>query len=54
MGTITVTIKDETEERLREFLWKKYRGKGRSRMGNMIDQAINEFLSLHESEVESE
>jgi len=53
MGTITVTIKDETEERLREFLWKKYRGKGHT-MGSTIDQAINEFLNLHESEVESE
>ena len=53
MGTITVSIKDETEDRLRTFLWKKYRGKGR-KMGETVDVAINEYLDLHESEVDSE
>lgn len=54
MGVITVTIKDETEDRLREFLWKKYRGKGKGRMGNTVDEALTEFLDRHESEVETQ
>ena len=52
MGTMTIRIKDETEDRLRAFLWKKYRGKGRGRVGQTIDEAITEYLDLHESEVE--
>ena len=52
MGTMTVTVKDETEERLRTFVWKKYRGKGRGKLGQTIDEAINDYLDHHESEVE--
>ena len=52
MGTMTVTVKDETENRLRTFVWKKYRGKGRGKLGQTIDAAITEYLDRHESEVE--
>ena len=52
MGTMTVTVKDETENRLRTFVWKKYRGKGRGKLGQTIDKAINDYLDRHESEVE--
>ena len=51
MGYITIKIEDKTEDRLRTFLWKKYRGKGR-KMGQTIDEAINEYLDLHEPELE--
>jgi len=54
VGYITIKIEDKTEDRLRTFLWKKYRGKGKGRMGQIIDKAINEYLDLHESEVDSE
>ena len=51
MGKITTVISDEVETRLRTFLWKKYRGKGRH-MGKVVEQALTEFFDLHESEVE--
>jgi len=54
MGTMTVSISDETEDRLREFLWKKYRGKGKGRIGHTVEEAIKEYLDLHESEAVSE
>ena len=54
MGVITVKIGDETEERLRTYLWKKHKGKGKGKMGETVDEAIIEYLDLHESEVESQ
>jgi len=51
MVYITIKIDDETDNRLREFLWKKYRGKGKH-VGETINDAIIEYLDLHEPEVE--
>ena len=53
MGTMTVNIKDETENRLRTYVWNKYHGKGKGTLGKTIDAAVTEFLDRHESEVDS-
>lgn len=52
MGAITIVISDEVEERLRIYLFKKYKGKGRH-MGEEVEKAIVEYLDLHE-EAETE
>ena len=50
MGTVTCVIDDAVEERTREYLWKKYRGKGKH-MSEVISQALTEYLEKHENEV---
>ena len=49
MGTITITIGDAVDDRLREFEWKKYKGKGKHK-GEIITQALTEYLDKHEEE----
>jgi len=51
MGQITLTLSDDVENRLRTFVFKKYRGKGR-RLSETIERALIEYLDLHETEVE--
>lgn len=51
MGNITVKIDDQLEDRLREYIWNKYRGKGRH-MGAVIEGALTEFLDKQEQELE--
>ena len=53
MGTMTINIKDETENRLRTYVWNKYHGKGKGTLGKTIDEAITEFLDLHEPDLET-
>jgi hypothetical protein len=47
MVNITVTISDDVDSRLREFLWNKYKGKGKH-MGEEISQAISEYIDRQE------
>ena len=51
MGKITLVLSDKVENRLRTFVFRKYRGKGRH-MSETIEEALIEYLDLHESEVE--
>ena len=51
VGRMTVMLSDDVEYRLRTFIFRKYRGKGR-RTSETIEEAIIEYLDLHESEVE--
>jgi len=50
MGVMTLKIDDKTEKRMRDFVFKKYEGKGRH-LAEEIAQAMNEYLDRHEGEV---
>jgi hypothetical protein len=44
MGKITVTISDETEKRLREYVTRRYPEKPFGKLSQIVEQAIKEFL----------
>ena len=50
MVMVSFKLEDAINDRLAEFLWKKYRAKGK-RKGETISQAITEYLDHHEKEV---
>lgn len=48
MGNITVKINDQVENRLREYIWKKWHGKGRH-TGEVIELALEKYLNKEEA-----
>jgi predicted transcriptional regulator len=44
MGKLTIKISDDVENRLREYMWEKWHGKGRH-AGEVIEQALELYLS---------
>lgn len=50
MGKITTVIDDNVEDRLRAFIWRKFKGRGRH-IGEIIEEALTEYLDRHEDEV---
>ena len=47
MGTMTITVGDETEKKFREFVRSKY-GTGKGKLGKAIDEALNKLISEDE------
>lgn len=50
MGVMTLKIDDAAETRMRNFVHKKYKGKGRH-LAEEVAQAMNEYLDRHEGEL---
>jgi len=44
MGTMTVNIRDETEQKFREFVRSRY-GTGKGKLGKAVDDSLNKWIS---------
>lgn len=53
MGKSTVTLSDDVEDRLRLYIFKKWKGRGRH-FSEIIEKALVAFLDQHEHEVKEE
>ncbi len=43
MGTMTINVKDETEERFRDAVNENF-GKGKGKLGRAVEEAFNKWL----------
>ena len=48
MGTITVNVSDEVEEKFREVVWTVY-GKGKGRLGKALEESIGLWIKKEQN-----
>jgi len=49
LGKITITLSDETERKLRQFVTAKNPGKPYGKLSEVIEEALRDWLYLHEN-----
>ncbi len=50
MGKITITLTDETEKALRSFVSKKYPKEPLSKLGEIVENSLKEYLEKEKNE----